>query len=104
GGTSAARRYRPVHEPGRSRRQDALAGNSSHSVRVRHKKTEMFMGMTIGIDIGGTFTDVVALDGGGKIAGFTKVPSTPRDPGLAVVSGIEKILQISGGKIDDLDR
>lgn len=62
------------------------------------------MGMTIGIDIGGTFTDVVALDGGGKIAGFTKVPSTPRDPGLAVVSGIEKILQISGGKIDDLDR
>lgn len=62
------------------------------------------MGITIGIDIGGTFTDVVALNSDGQIAGFTKVPSTPRDPGLAVVSGIEKILQISGGRIDDLDR
>ncbi|MCA9132608.1 MAG: hypothetical protein KDA45_05625, partial [Planctomycetales bacterium] len=38
--------------------------------------------MRVGVDTGGTFTDVVAADG--RIA---KVPSTPHDPGEAVRSG-----------------
>jgi N-methylhydantoinase A len=62
------------------------------------------MGITIGIDIGGTFTDVVALDADGNVASFTKVPSTPSDPGLAVVSGVEKILELSNTRTSDLDR
>lgn len=62
------------------------------------------MGMTIGIDIGGTFTDVVALDGDGRVSSFTKVPSTPQDPGVAVVSGVEKILEMSGRGVGDLER
>ena len=33
--------------------------------------------MQIGIDIGGTFTDIVALDEKGRLS-LTKVPSTPR--------------------------
>jgi hypothetical protein len=32
----------------------------------------------IGVDIGGTFTDIVALDRAGRLA-LTKVPSTPKD-------------------------
>jgi N-methylhydantoinase A len=31
-----------------------------------------------GLDIGGTFTDIVALDRDGRLA-LTKVPSTPKD-------------------------
>ncbi|MBX3314128.1 MAG: hydantoinase/oxoprolinase family protein [Actinobacteria bacterium] len=38
--------------------------------------------MRVGVDTGGTFTDVVAADGA-----IAKVPSTPRDPGDAVRSG-----------------
>ncbi|MCB0964537.1 MAG: hydantoinase/oxoprolinase family protein, partial [Acidimicrobiales bacterium] len=38
--------------------------------------------MRVGVDTGGTFTDVVAADGT-----IAKVPSTPRDPGEAVRTG-----------------
>jgi N-methylhydantoinase A len=32
----------------------------------------------IGVDIGGTFTDIVALGADGRLV-LTKVPSTPKD-------------------------
>jgi N-methylhydantoinase A len=43
----------------------------------------------IGIDTGGTFTDVVAVDAGGRVVS-TKVPSTPSDPSVAFLRAIEK--------------
>ncbi|MGN6695982.1 MAG: hydantoinase/oxoprolinase family protein [Aquihabitans sp.] len=43
--------------------------------------------MRIGVDTGGTFTDVVADDGT-----IAKVPSTPADPGQAVRSGAAAVL------------
>jgi N-methylhydantoinase A len=46
----------------------------------------------IGIDTGGTFTDVVAVDEAtGDVFG-TKTPTTPHDPSLGVLEGIRKIL------------
>ena len=62
------------------------------------------MSITIGIDIGGTFTDVVSLDAQGKVAAFAKIASTPHDPGAAVVSGVDKILEMMGKDRGDLDR
>jgi N-methylhydantoinase A len=41
----------------------------------------------IGIDVGGTFTDLVAIDAGGG-ATLAKVPSTPEDPSLGVLDGL----------------
>src|SRR6266704_771565 len=41
----------------------------------------------IGIDVGGTFTDLVAIDAGGATA-LAKVPSTPQDPSLGVLDGL----------------
>ena len=41
----------------------------------------------IGIDVGGTFTDLVAIDPGG-ITTLAKVPSTPEDPSLGVLEGL----------------
>lgn len=62
------------------------------------------MTLTIGIDIGGTFTDVVALDKDGKTTSFTKVASTPSNPAIGVLNGLEKILGMRGQALGDLGR
>lgn len=41
----------------------------------------------VGIDAGGTFTDFVFFDG--KEISVNKIPSTPRDPSIAVLSGLK---------------
>ncbi len=50
------------------------------------------MGYRLGVDIGGTFTDIVLYDDRGW-ADIAKVPSTPNDPGEAVVEGAVEILK-----------
>ncbi len=50
------------------------------------------MGYRLGVDIGGTFTDIVLCDDRGW-ADVAKVPSTPDDPGEAVVEGAVNILE-----------
>ena len=42
----------------------------------------------IGVDVGGTFTDLVAVDDFGK-ATLAKVPSTPEDPSIGVLDGLQ---------------
>jgi N-methylhydantoinase A len=44
----------------------------------------------IGIDVGGTFTDLVAIDQSGA-ATLAKVPSTPVDPSLGVIEGLTEL-------------
>jgi N-methylhydantoinase A len=41
----------------------------------------------IGIDVGGTFTDLVAIDDSATTT-LAKVPSTPQDPSLGVIAGL----------------
>ena len=41
----------------------------------------------IGIDVGGTFTDRVAVDDAGNCV-FAKSPSTPDDPSIGVLDGL----------------
>jgi N-methylhydantoinase A len=41
----------------------------------------------IGIDVGGTFTDLVAVDDNGRVA-LAKAASTPSDPSLGVLEGL----------------
>jgi N-methylhydantoinase A len=43
-------------------------------------------GVRLGVDVGGTFTDVVAVMGAGR-AVMAKVPSTPRDQSVGVIGG-----------------
>src|SRR5947209_11220373 len=44
----------------------------------------------IGVDVGGTFTDLVAIDEGG-LTTLAKVPSTPEDPSLGVLEGLSQL-------------
>jgi N-methylhydantoinase A len=46
--------------------------------------------LRVGIDTGGTFTDLVVLDETGRATQF-KVPSTPDDPARALVEGVSRI-------------
>src|SRR6266481_305203 len=48
------------------------------------------MMFTIGIDVGGTYTDLVAIDENGKTV-FAKSPSTPSDQSVGVMAGLEEL-------------
>jgi N-methylhydantoinase A len=71
----------------------ALAGRTerlrSSSMRVR-----------VGIDTGGTFTDLVLLDAAGGMTRL-KVPSTPADPALALIEGVRRVLDLAPGAVPD---
>jgi N-methylhydantoinase A len=49
-------------------------------------------GLRVGIDTGGTFTDVVAFDERTGRLATTKTPSTPDDPAVGFIAGVRKIL------------
>src|SRR3954471_24889058 len=49
----------------------------------------------IGIDVGGTFTDLVAIDAAGATT-LAKVPSTPADPSEGVLEGLTLLAQRLG--------
>ena len=46
----------------------------------------------IGIDVGGTFTDLVSVDEAGRVV-IAKSPSTPEDPSLGVVEGLSRLAE-----------
>jgi len=54
----------------------------------------------IGIDTGGTFTDVVAFDEATGELVTTKTPSTPSNPADGFMAGIEKVLGLMGMSAD----
>src|SRR6059058_370418 len=45
---------------------------------------------TIAVDVGGTYTDLVAIDEVGRTV-FAKSPSTPADQSLGVMAGLEEL-------------
>ena len=51
--------------------------------------------LRVGVDIGGTFTDVVGLKGEETVY-FAKVSSTPSDLIQGVRRGVERLLEVSG--------
>lgn len=57
----------------------------------------------IGVDIGGTFTDIVAIVDRQHLA-YTKVPSTPKDLLIGVRDAVSRILALTGAAPADVAR
>jgi N-methylhydantoinase A len=51
--------------------------------------------LTIGIDVGGTFTDFVAIDAAGRTI-FAKASSTPLDQSIGVMAGLDELARRLG--------
>ena len=60
--------------------------------------------MIVGIEVGGTFTDLIAISGDGN-ATIHKTPSTPDDPSRAAIAGLTELLSrmgADGGDVTEL--
>ena len=50
----------------------------------------------VGVDVGGTFTDLILVDEESGRITVDKVPSTPSDPAQGVVAGVDELCAKSG--------
>src|SRR5690242_20550460 len=70
-----------------------------HDARDRHRGNGTFAGIAvshrIGIDVGGTFTDLVLLAPDGSTV-LEKTPTTPADQSEGVVAGLERLATAIG--------
>jgi N-methylhydantoinase A len=57
--------------------------------------------MLLGVDVGGTFTDAVLLDGG--VVHTAKVPTTPREEAKGVMRVVEAVLERAGGEASGVE-
>src|SRR6188474_310597 len=57
--------------------------------------------MLLGVDVGGTFTDAVLVDGEGIYT--AKLPTTPEDQSLAVIGAVDEVLQRAGAEAEDVE-
>ena len=56
----------------------------------------MSAGLVVGVDVGGTFTDVFVLDASLGACYVAKVPTSRPDPSLGVIHGIEQAIEATG--------
>ena len=55
----------------------------------------------IGVDVGGTFTDVISVDRAGAVT-FAKAASTPEDQSIGVMNALERLAERQGLGLGDL--
>jgi N-methylhydantoinase A len=58
----------------------------------------------VGVDVGGTFTDFYAFDEDQQVIRFHKRPSTPDNPALAILSGLDDLARDQGVIPNDVSR
>jgi N-methylhydantoinase A len=62
------------------------------------------MGWTVGVDVGGTFTDFCAVDEGSGEVRLWKRPSTPENPATAIVDGLRELSAKHGVPLREVTR
>lgn len=58
----------------------------------------------IGVDVGGTFTDLYFSDDESRTAVVEKVPSTPHDPSEAVIDGLKRLSEKANVPLSEIDQ
>ncbi len=58
--------------------------------------------MRLGVDVGGTFTDLFLQDGAARRTYEAKTPSTPEDQSIGVANGIRLICRKAGIEASDI--
>ena len=58
---------------------------------------------TVGVDVGGTFTDLIYLDTATEALGIHKVETTPDDPSIGVITGIKSLCELMVSPPSDVD-
>src|SRR5262249_7552952 len=67
------------------------------------RRAETHMAYRLGIDVGGTFTDLLLHDSGSGRTWVAKTPSTPSDQSVGVLEGVRLIGEMADIGADDLD-
>ncbi len=62
------------------------------------------MAWVIGVDVGGTFTDFFAVDPATGEQALFKRPSTPDDPGRAILDGLREMEEATGVVLAEAER
>ncbi len=62
------------------------------------------MSYRLGVDVGGTFTDLLLINEESGETYTAKVPSTPEDSSIGVLNGINRICEQSGVDVSAIDR
>jgi N-methylhydantoinase A/oxoprolinase/acetone carboxylase beta subunit len=50
----------------------------------------------VGVDVGGTFTDLILYDEDAQVIHVHKLPSTPGDPAIAIAQGVAEVCALGG--------
>jgi N-methylhydantoinase A len=72
------------------------SGSSPHTASADPNST-----IRVGVDTGGTFTDFVFQLN--RQLQIFKLPSTPHDPSLAITSGLQKVAELTGARVESLE-
>ena len=75
--------------------------DSERTIQKRERDPESRTGYRIGVDVGGTFTDVIAVDEAGRVA-FAKATSTPADQSAGVLDGLSRLAGTLGVALREL--
>ena len=60
------------------------------------------MNHRLGVDVGGTFTDLLLINEETGQTHSAKVPSTPLDPSVGVLNGVDRIAEQSGIELESI--
>ena len=60
-------------------------------------------GIRVGIDVGGTFTDFVLVDAKRELIFTRKQLTTPEDPSVAIIEGLERLVKEAGTTVLELE-
>ena len=71
-------------------------------IRIEKRKVETIMAVRIAVDVGGTFTDLYAVDDEKGQQWIAKVPSSPEDSSKGIVAGVQRLLTENGVSADSV--